>query len=200
MRALCIIGSPKNNGSTAYIVDQIIEGMEECGIETKRYCLGQQKINYCFGCKKCYENGKCVQHDDMDIIIEDLKEADIVVIGTPDYWGDVTGQLKVFFDRNTPYANTNDNRISMQKKRYGISISIREGKTERENISIINSIEHYFGHMEIVPIGRITVTQTSMLDDLITNHQKEIQDAYELGKNVINLMDEETPSSPILTD
>ena len=113
MKALCIIGSPNNNGSTAYIVDKIIEGMNECGIISTRYCLGNQKINYCLGCKKCYEKGICIQHDDMDLIIEDLKESDIVVIGTPDYWGYVTGHLKVFFDRCTPYANTNDNRIEM---------------------------------------------------------------------------------------
>ncbi len=190
MKALCIIGSPNNNGSTAYIVDKIIEGMKECGIDSRRYCLGKQKINYCLGCKKCYKEGICVQKDDMDEIIENYKSSDIIIIGTPDYWGDVTGQLKVFFDRCTPYANTNNNRINMKKKRYGISISVREGKTERENIVILNSIEHYFGHMEILPIGSISVTQTSTIDDLKKNHQKEIQDAYELGKNIIKLINE----------
>lgn len=188
MKALCIIGSPRNSGSTAFLVDQVIKGMEEKGIEIARYCLGECDINYCFGCKECYVEGKCVQHDDMDKIIEDFKESDIMVIGTPDYWGDITGQLKVFFDRSTPYANTNPNRISMVKKRYGIGISVREGKTERENIVILNSLEHYFGHMEIEPIGNISVTQTSKLDNLLSEHQDKIKEAYELGKNVLNLI------------
>ena len=189
MKALCIIGSPKNNGSTAYIVDKMIEGMKECGVESKRYCLGDANINYCLGCKKCYQDGKCIQNDDMNKIMEDLKESDIVVVGTPDYWGDVTGQMKVYFDRNTPYANTNENRIPMNyKKRYGISVAVREGKTERENINIINAIEHYFGHMEILPIGSIAVTQTSTLNDLLGNHQKEIQEAYELGKRIVSFI------------
>ncbi len=191
MKALCIIGSPRSNGSTAYIVDKIIAGMEECGVEAKRYCLGNTKINYCLGCKECYKDGKCIQNDDMNKIIEDLKESDIVVVGTPDYWGDITGQLKVFFDRNTPYANTNDNRnFNNNKQKYGISVAVREGKTERENLNIINSIEHYFGHMEILPIGNIAVTQTSTLEDLLTKHQKEIQEAYELGKSIVSLTKE----------
>lgn len=38
MKALCIIGSPRNSGSTAYLVDQVIAGMNEVGIETSRYC------------------------------------------------------------------------------------------------------------------------------------------------------------------
>lgn len=188
MKALCIVGSPRNNGSTAYLVDQVIKGMQECGIEIARYCLGQCEINYCLGCKECYVDGKCVIHDDMDKIISDFNEADIMVVGTPDYWGDVTGQLKVFFDRNTPYANTNANRIAMVKEKYGISISVREGTTERENINIINSIEHYFGHMEVTPIAKISVTQTSTLDNLLANHQEAITEAYELGKNVLEII------------
>ena len=58
-----------------------------------------------------------------------------------------------------------------------------------ENINIINSIEHYFGHMEIVPIGKLTVTQTSQLNDLITYHQEEIQSAYDLGENIIKIIE-----------
>ena len=188
MKALCIIGSPRNNGSTAYLVDQVIKGMQEKGIEIARYCLGSCKINYCLGCKECYVAGKCVQCDDMNKIIDDFKESDIIVIGTPDYWGDITGQLKVFFDRNTPYANTNDNRIPMKKKRYGIAISVREGKTERENLVILDSLEHYFGHMEIEPVGRLSVTQTSTLQDLLMKHQSEIAKAYELGNNMLEMI------------
>ena len=45
--------------------------------------------------------------------------------------------------------------------------------------------------MEIKPVGVISVTQTSKLDDLIINHQEEIQEAYELGKNIINLINKE---------
>ena len=74
MKSLCIIGSPRDNGSTAYIVDKIIEGMKDSGIKTKRYCLGKQTIKYCLGCKECYKDGTCIQKDDMDLIIEDFKE------------------------------------------------------------------------------------------------------------------------------
>ena len=85
MKALCIIGSPRNNGSTAYLMDELIKGMEKSEIDVSRYCLGNCNINYCLGCKNCYMEGKCIQHDDMDKIIEDYKKSDIVVIGTPDF-------------------------------------------------------------------------------------------------------------------
>lgn len=188
MKALAIVGSPNPNGSTAYLIRTMLKGMEKVGVETRCYCLGEEKINYCTGCKMCYKDGKCIQHDSMDKIIEDFKEADIIIIGTPDYWGYVSGQLKVFFDRNTPYANTNPRRISMEKRRVGISVSVREGGTERENKSIVESIEHYFRHMEVEPVANLTVTKVSSLDDLKQNNQEKIDEAYELGKRILNLI------------
>lgn len=185
MKALCINGSPHEMGSTGYIISRVAQGLKDSGNEVVTYCLGKEQLNYCLGCKECYKKGECVQHDSMDKIIADFKDADIVVVGTPDYWGDVSGQLKVFFDRCTPYANTNENRIHMDKKRYGVSVSVREGTTERENIVIVNSIEHFFGHMEVEPVESITVTQTSTIDDLMANHSDTVEQAYTLGKSLV---------------
>ena len=191
MKAICINGSARSNGSTEYIVDKVIEGMKENSIETRKHCLGNLNINYCCGNKKCYETGKCVKKDDVQMIISDIAESDIVVIATPDYWGDITGQLKVFFDRTTPYGDTNENRkLTMSQNKVGIAISIRAGKTERENIHILESIEHYFGHLSIKPIARLGIRETDSLEELLEKHQQEINEAYELGKSVHKYVEE----------
>ena len=188
MKALCIIGSPRNNGSSAIIVDKMIEGMSESGIEVTCYCLGDMCIKYCLGCKKCYEaSSKCVQNDDVDIIMNDLLKADIIIIASPSYWGDITGQLKVFFDRNTPYCDTNENRIEVPKGQSGVSIAIRAGQSEKENLHIIESIEHYFGHLGIKPISSLSITGVNTVDDLFGKKDK-LSEAYELGKNIIHLL------------
>lgn len=188
MKAICIIGSPRSNGSSGIIMDKIIDGMKEVGIDSCRYCLGKMKINFCYGCKKCYEvGGICVQRDDMDIIMKDLYDADVVIIASPSYWGDITGQLKVFFDRNTPYSDTNENRISFPTGKKGISVAIRAGQTDRENLHIIESIEHYYGHLGIEPIGRLSIRGVDTVDDLYRKTE-ELNKAYELGKNLINFM------------
>lgn len=188
MKALCINGSPREDGSTAYLIGKVAEGMRQKNIEVKSYCLGKLNINYCLGCKKCYKEGICIQKDDMDILINELKNADIVVIGTPDYWGDVSGQLKVFFDRNTPYANTNVNRINMPHPKFGIAISVREGPEDFENTNIINSINHYFDHLEITPIAKLALTDTSTLEDLLKNQKEKIDEAYQIGLKVLDLV------------
>jgi len=161
MKAVCIVGSSRSNGSTAYIVDQVIKGMKEQGIETKKHCLGDLNISYCCGSKKCYETGKCIKEDGVQKIVNDIIESDVVVIASPSYWGDITGQLKVFFDRCTPYCDTNEKRETIiPGNKVGISIAVRAGKTDRENIHILESIEHYFGHLGIEPAERLSVRET----------------------------------------
>jgi len=183
MKAICIIGSPRSSGSSAFIIDKIIEGMKKNNIETSRYCLGDMKINFCLGCKKCYEDGRCIQDDDMNIIMNDLFKADIVIIASPSYWGDVTGQLKVFFDRSTPFGDTNEKRISIPKGKKGISIAIRAGQSDRENRHIIESIEHYFGHLGIQPFGSLSIKGVDTINDLMVK-EDDINAAYEMGKSI----------------
>lgn len=189
MKALCINGSPRKNGSTAYIINKISEGMRENNIEVNIYCLGDMNIKFCTGCKNCYKTGRCVHNDDINLIIEQLITSDLVLIASPSYWGDVTGQLKVFFDRNTPFCDTNpnNNKINIPHGKKGISISIRAGQSERENTHIIETIEHYYGHLGISPFERISITGIDKIEDLM-NKQKEIEKAYELGKNIKNRM------------
>lgn len=182
MKAVCIIGSPWEQGSTACLVDSLIRGLRENGTQVKRYCLGKCDIRYCLGCKKCYESGICVQNDDVTGIVEDIFDADLVVIASPSYWGDITGQLKVFFDRNTPYGDTNPNRITPVKQRRGIAISVRAGSTERENTHILEAIEHYFGHLGIEPVGRLSVCNVDTLQDLLKDHADQVEAAYQMGK------------------
>lgn len=188
MKATCIVGSARSNGSCAYLIDTVIKGMNEVGAETKKHCIGEKNIKYCIGCKNCYINGKCVQTDDVYDIVADIVSSDYVVIVAPSYWADVPGQLKTFFDRNTPYGDTNPNRILQANKAIkGIAIAVRAGNREAENELILNSIEHYFGHLGIETVKKISVCQTNTLDDLLTKHQDKINDVYTLGKTVLEL-------------
>ncbi|SHH73427.1 Multimeric flavodoxin WrbA [Clostridium collagenovorans DSM 3089] len=183
MKAICIIGSPKSNGSTACIMDTIIEGMKESNIEVRRYVLGDMDINYCKGCMQCYKTKKCIQDDDMNIIIEDLLDADIVLIASPSYWGDVTGQLKVFFDRSTPLSDTNGETL-VPKGKIGVSIAVRTGTRVEENIHLINTIEHYYGHLGINPVEGFTVERVQFKEDFKQNAEK-VKEALDLGKRLV---------------
>lgn len=183
MKATCIIGSGRDGGSTAYLVDTMIRGMN--GAEISRYCLGTEPVHFCLGCKKCYVDGKCVQEDAVETMVGEILKSDVVVIAAPSYWGDVPGQLKTFFDRNTPYGDTNpQRRLKAEKRIKGVAIAVRAGRTERENSMILDSIEHYFGHLGIEPVKRISVCETDSLEDLLQKHQPDIAALYQLGQQI----------------
>lgn len=183
MKAVCIVGSPRESGSTAFIVDQIIAGMREQDAEVICYALGALSIGYCRGCRTCGQSGRCVQRDDMDHIIADLMHADVVLVASPSYWGDVTGQLKVFIDRCLPLCNAQTGTTSVPPGKVGIAVAIRAGSRKAENQHIIDTIEHYFGHLGIEPVAQFTAEQI----DAVSHFRKaHIAEARQLGRSAVS--------------
>ncbi len=185
MNATCIVGSARSTGSTAYLTDTLIKGMREAGIETKKYCVGECRIGYCAGCKQCYADGRCFQNDDVYPIVRDLLRSDFVSIAAPSYWADVPGQLKTFFDRCTPFGDTNAKRILRAEKPIrGIAIAVRAGVRKEENELILNAIAHFYGHLGIETAHRISVCETDTLEDLLSKHRDVIEEVYALGRSL----------------
>lgn len=185
MKVTCIVGSARNNGSSAFLVDQFISNLDKNAL-VKKYCVGDINLKFCLGCKHCYIEGNCVHNDDVKEIVTDILDSDYVVIVAPSYWADIPGQLKTLFDRTTPYGDTNPNRtMKAHKAIKGIAIAIRAGVRESENEFILNSIEHYFGHLGIEAIKRISICQTDTLNDLLTKHQLEIEEIKRIAEQLI---------------
>lgn len=183
MKVTCINGSARNNGSCAYLIDSFIKGIRKNDSIIVKYCLGDADLHFCKGCKKCYIDGKCVQTDDVDKIVADILTSDIVVIAAPSYWADVPAQLKTLFDRTTPYGDTNPNRIlTANGPVKGIAIAVRAGGREQENEAILNAVQHYYGHLGIDTVKRISITQTDTLSDLLSRHAAEIEQITKLGE------------------
>jgi multimeric flavodoxin WrbA len=100
MKVVGFVGSPRKSGNTAAVVEEVLRGAQEAGAETSVYNLNQLNIRGCQSCYKCQTpDGKCIQKDDMGKLLDEIYSADAVVIGTPLYMMQVTGQTKVFLDR-----------------------------------------------------------------------------------------------------
>jgi multimeric flavodoxin WrbA len=100
MKVVGFIGSPRKKGNTTTIVNEVLRGAQEAGAETKVFNINQLGIRGCQACYKCQTpEGKCVQKDDMAPLYDEIYSADAIVIGTPIYMFQVTGQTKTFIDR-----------------------------------------------------------------------------------------------------
>lgn len=98
MKVLAINGSPHKEGNTATLIRHILRSSLE-GAEMETIHLVDLEIEDCNACMACKETGECRLNDDMEIIHESIKAADIVLLGSPIYMGAETGRMKCFLDR-----------------------------------------------------------------------------------------------------
>lgn len=102
MKILILNGSPRKKGVTSTLLAELaagINGKQE--VEIVR--VHDLHMKPCIGCLKCRPDKICIlPHDDAHLLAEAVKNADLLVIGSPVYWGNMPGPLKVFFDRNVP--------------------------------------------------------------------------------------------------
>jgi multimeric flavodoxin WrbA len=100
LKILAIVGSPRLDGNTNYLVDQALAEAEKLGAETEKIVISQHKVNPCLGHDNCASRESCTQKDDAGWIIDKFYEADGVILASPVYYLNVTAQMKAFLDRN----------------------------------------------------------------------------------------------------
>ena len=103
MKITAVVGTSRKNGQVSTMCKKVLEGAETNGHETEIINLYDYKIEPCIGCWRCNKSEKCFQEDDFDKIYKKLEDSDVIVVGSPCYWGNVTGILTNFFDRHIPY-------------------------------------------------------------------------------------------------
>ena len=103
MKIVAIVGSPRLSGNTSYLTDQALGEAKRLGVETSKIVLAQHKIDMCQGHDRCQELVSCPQEDDMRWIVQELYEADGIILASPVYFHNVTAQMKAFIDRNKFY-------------------------------------------------------------------------------------------------
>ena len=107
MKVMAIIGSPRKGGNTELLVDRVIEGCRSSGnAEIEKVFITDRNIQYCSGCLTCTfpppGTGKCVLRDDMDVLIEKIRESDAFIFGTPNHMRTVAAPLLNFLARMLP--------------------------------------------------------------------------------------------------
>lgn len=96
MHLLGIVGSAKKNGRTALHVREALKG---AGCSSEILFLSDYNVRPCTDCDAC-RKGECVIEDDMRRIYPLLEKADGIIVGSPVYFGSLSAQLKLVFDRS----------------------------------------------------------------------------------------------------
>lgn len=172
-------GSPRAKGNTSALVEEFSRGARESGCEITIFQLDKLNIH---GCKGCFGGGKnfnspCVQKDDMDKIYPAYIAADLVILATPLYYWNFSGQLRTTFDRLFAVAECNPDYRNPKKE--SVLLMAAEGYGFDDALTYYQNLMKHLGWTER---GHVLAGGVMKIGD-IKGH-KELNDAYELGKSV----------------
>lgn len=175
MKVLGIVCSPRKNGNTELLVQEALAGARGSGAETELLTVSGKDIKPCDACYSCEKTGKCHIDDDMQLIYEKMLSADGIIIGTPVYFWDLSGQAKVVLDRT--YALRHPYLRLANKVAGAVAVAGRQG-----TVSTLNVFYHYFvsNHMFTADL----VEGLANKKGAIVKDKRGMKLAFEMGRQI----------------
>jgi multimeric flavodoxin WrbA len=92
-KTILISGSPKSDGNTAQLMNECAKVIQEQGGEAEVISFAGMSIHSCNACGKCSETGKCDIDDGLNEIIDKIRGAKGLIVGSPVYFGTARGDV-----------------------------------------------------------------------------------------------------------
>jgi multimeric flavodoxin WrbA len=148
---LGICGSPRKQG-TAYAVEYALNyASEKFGFDTEFWSVRGKDIKYCTHCDYCIrENKGCINEDDVQKLYLKLEEAKFLLIGTPVFQGNLSGQLKTILDRCRALVAKNPNVF---KNKFGVALAVGGDRSGGQEIAIRSILDFYLQNHIIAVSG-----------------------------------------------
>jgi multimeric flavodoxin WrbA len=106
MKIVAVLGSPRPQGNSNTLARAFLQAAAQQGAEVTEYLLNQMDFQGCQGCGACKtKRDTCILEDALTPVLEAVRDAAVLVLASPVYFGDLSGQLKCFFDRTYSYFN-----------------------------------------------------------------------------------------------
>ena len=162
MKVIAINGSPRKNWNTDTLLKKVLKGAASAGSETELVYLYDLKFRGCVSCLACKlkkepRPNRCVLRDDLTAVLNKVHEADAVILGSPIYFSEVTGEMRSFFERFLfQYLNYDDYTKPLSPgKRVGLVFTMNcpESRFDEIGYPVIfqryeNWMKRFFGHCE----------------------------------------------------
>ncbi len=147
MKVIAFNGSPKKEGNTFHGLQMVTEELEKEGIETKIVQVGNKEIRGCTACNGCAKNRneKCIlPGDEVNDWIQQIKDADGIILGAPVHFSGIGSTMKSFLDRAF-YVASNNNSLFRHKVGAGLVAVRRSGGS-----ASLDQLNHYLTYSEMI--------------------------------------------------
>ncbi len=150
MKAVAICGSAREKGNTYQLLKTVLDELEKQDVETELIELAGQTVRGCIACYGCFKSkdGKCtVTTDCINDCLARMKDADVILLGSPTYFADISPEMKAVIDRCGMVGRANDD---MFKRKIGAGvIAVRRAGA----IHALDSLNHFFLIGQMIVIG-----------------------------------------------
>jgi multimeric flavodoxin WrbA len=179
MKILAIHGSPRTiRSTTRKLAGLVLEGAAEAGAETEMIDLADYPVIPCTACEACSLNGICVNYDDVPSLLGRMQEADGIIFGSPVYIDNISGQMKVFFDRLADAIH-----YQVLAGKFGCTVATTYESGGDDVVAYLNHVLNYLG---IISVGGISVATGGKTETVDANGEAARALGRKLADAIVN--------------
>lgn len=175
MRIIAINGSPRKRHNTAILLKKALEGGASQGAEIELIHLYDLQFKGCISCFACKlrdgkNYGKCALKDDLSAVLKKIEEADAFILGSPIYFGSITGEMRSFMERllfQYLVYDTNQSTLFKRRIQTGFIYTMNVNEVQMKEMGYERSLRGNEGVMKrfFGPSESLFVTDTYQFDD-----------------------------------
>ncbi len=102
-KIIAVNAGPRKGWNTDTLITEAAKGAESAGATVEKFDLFQlEKYTgciSCFGCKREQNKGHCVCRDGLTQVLDAIRESDGLIIGSPNYLGEMTASFRALYER-----------------------------------------------------------------------------------------------------
>lgn len=173
-------GSPRKKGNTSALVREFTKGAESAGHTVTEFFLDSMNIH---GCKGCFgghgsKDCPCVQQDDMNKIYPVVRECDVIVLATPLYYWNMSGQIRTAIDRLFALEEGGGNLLRGHDRASALLMAAEGNGFE----DVLPYYDHLMEHLKWKNLGHVLAGGNGAVGDI--EGKPELIEAFELGKSI----------------
>ncbi len=186
MHILGIMGSPRIQGNTDLLMDEALNGAQGAGAVVEKITVNSLSIAPCAEYYGCLKDGKCIIHDDMDLMYDKLLTADRIIIASPMFFYGISAQLKGLIDRcQALWARK---YILKQEPpdtgRKGAFIAVGATRGEKLFDGSILTVRFFFRCLGVAYADELLIRGVDKKGE-IKDHPTALVDAFSLGEKLV---------------
>lgn len=184
MKVLGINSSARKDGNTAILIRKVFDVLNKVGIETELVQLAGQMIEPCKACWACGGQGNCVhQKDSFREILEKMKKADGILLGSPVYSANVSANMQALLERAAVVGDMNPGLFT---HKVGAAVTaVRRGGA----LQAVDAMNHFFLNHEMYVAGSIYWNMAyGRLPGEVEQDQEGMANMENLGGNMAYLL------------